>query len=203
MFLSFSTSEPPIKRFAQRHSTRKIDAIASRDLGVALARQSTSSSFGSGSLVRTETASSVLAGLNINQSTSNDGARSAPSGPTAERNKRPSSPATRGRDDSVHKRQRAHSPPPHSAPPPHVRDRDRGREGPPPRRRFQSPSFEREGGRDGHGPPRREREDAGEKPVTLPPIISWFVGTLPTPASFEGRLNPLLAVVYHVIGQLK
>ena len=68
-----------------------------------------------------------------------------------------------------------------------VRERDRDRWEGPPRRRG-SPSYDR-GERDRDGPPRRmEREQPEEKPVTIPPVISWFVGQLPTPAAFNGML---------------
>jgi hypothetical protein len=36
-----------------------------------------------------------------------------------------------------------------------------------------------------------EKEKEEEKPsVTLPPIVSWFVGTLPESTKFDGRCQP-------------
>jgi hypothetical protein len=52
--------DPPIKRFAQRHIYLGTDAIAQRDLGVALARKESTSS--AGSLTRTETQQSFVFG---------------------------------------------------------------------------------------------------------------------------------------------
>src|ERR1700761_9794308 len=55
--------DPPIKRFAQRHTYHSTDAIAARDLGVAIVRQNsgtTSSSSSANSLGRTDTQSSLL-----------------------------------------------------------------------------------------------------------------------------------------------
>lgn len=115
--------------------------------------------------------------------------------------KRASSPDHKRRDDRgadygapAHKRQRPMSPPP-----PRERDRDRDRDrwdGPPPsRRRYASPpAWERERERDAVVAPRRDRvpppEKEEEKPVSsLPPIISWFVGELPSPSSFDGEIS--------------
>lgn len=183
-FLLGPSLDPPIKRFAQRHTYLGTDAIAARDLGFAMARQggaasATGSNFGG----RTETQASLN---NASGSSSH---------------KRATSPDHKRRDDrgadygpGGYKRQRAMSPPP---PPPRDRDRDRDRDrwdGPPPaRRRYASPpAYERERERDAVVAPRRDRpppppEREEEKPVvSLPPIISWFVGTLPAPSSFDG-----------------
>ncbi|KZP19108.1 Suf-domain-containing protein [Athelia psychrophila] len=164
-------NDPPIKRFAQRHIYLGTDAIAARDLGFALARQAGPNQPTGNPLARTETQS--MSNLN-----------NVP-GSSSSNNKRPASPDYRKREDRppadhgpAHKRARPMSP---------VRDRDRGDrwEGPP--RRRGSPSYDRERERD--VPPRRmEREHPEEKPVTIPPVISWFVGQLPTPAAFNGPI---------------
>ncbi|KAF7984888.1 hypothetical protein HWV62_10883 [Athelia sp. TMB] len=162
------SSDPPIKRFAQRHIYLGTDAIAAQDLGFALAKQTGSGQTTGNSLARTETQQSLT------NSTGGGGS-----------NKRPASPEYRKRDDRpsadhgpAHKRARPMSP---------VRERDRDRWEGPPRRRG-SPSYDR-GERDRDGPPRRiEREQPEEKPVAIPPVISWFVGQLPTPAAFNGPI---------------
>lgn len=69
-----------------------------------------------------------------------------------------------------------------------VRDRDRDRWDGPPRRRG-SPTYDR-GERDREVPPRRmEREQPEEKSVVIPPVITWFIGQLPTPSAFNGVLT--------------
>lgn len=110
--------------------------------------------------------------------------------------KRPSSPDHRRREDSrapdygpPAKRQRG-SPPP--------RDRDRERWDGPPRRRHGSPPHwgERERDRDGPSSRRFKQEDReDEKPVVLPPVLSWFVGMLPAPAAFDGMFSSAVAMV--------
>ncbi|KAG5641047.1 hypothetical protein DXG03_006292 [Asterophora parasitica] len=170
-------TDPSIKRFAQRHIYLGTDAIAARDLGFAMARKATTSQ----PLGRTETAHSL----------SSTGATASGSNPP---HKRPVSPDYRKRDErggggdysQSHKRARPLSPPP--------RERERDRWDPPPRRRFSpppQPAWERENRERAPLPPPRasappqEREE--EKPK-IPNIISWFVGELPTPASFDEML---------------
>ena len=118
--------------------------------------------------------------------------------------KRPPSPeSTRRRDErdyASHKRQRV-------SPPPRDRDRDRDRDREwerdrdrdrdrreVTRRRYGTPPpWERDRERERDGPSRRpyEKDKEEEKPsVTLPPIVSWFVGTLPEPSKFDGRSQP-------------
>lgn len=154
--------DPPIKRFAQRHNYLSTDAIASRDLGFGVARQGVGSSSSSGSIGRSDTLTSLTSAT-----------QSSPNIPSER--KRPSSPPDKRRDD---KRQRGNSP---------LRDRGDRRDGPPSRRRFNSPPRERERDWDNsRGRTEREEEKPSEKPVVVPPIVSWFVGTLPDPASFDG-----------------
>jgi cleavage stimulation factor subunit 3 len=151
-----------------------------------MARQAGTGSTGSnsgGNVARADTMGTILSANQLGSS-----------------HKRPQSPGDyKRRDDrssgadygSSHKRQRPLSPPP-------VRERERDRErdrwdGPPPsRRRYASPlPWERERERD-LAPPRRERLPPSEKdddkpPLSaLPPILSWFVGMLPSPNSFDG-----------------
>ncbi|THH17582.1 hypothetical protein EW146_g3251 [Bondarzewia mesenterica] len=166
-------NDPPIKRFAQRHTYHSTDAIASRDLGVAMARQAGSPGSwngSSGSLVRTETQQSLL-GPSSTQNSSQG--QHVP--------KRAPSPDHKRRSDdygvSVHKRPRASSP---------GRDRDRW-EGHG-RRRYASPSWDRD--REKDVPPVRKpiKDVEEEKGVVLPSVLSWFVGTLPPPSSFDGPI---------------
>jgi len=165
-------TDPPIKRFAQRHIYLGTDAIASRDLGFAMARQ-TGAAGSSNSLTRTDTQQSLLSNSNHQTGGGNTS------------HKRPASPDYRKRDDrpssdygSAHKRPRPMSPP--------IRDRDRERWDGPPRRRAGSPGWDRDRDRDAPPPRRIEREREEEKGVVLPPVISWFVGQLPAPSAFDG-----------------
>jgi len=178
-------ADPPLKRFAQRHTYLGTDAIASRDLGVALIRQHS-----------TTTNASIKVENSINATASAT-------------SKRPPSPESgRRRDErdyASHKRQRV-------SPPPRDRDRDRDwerdrerdrdrREGT--RRRYGSPSpWERDRERERDGSSRRphEKEKEEEKPsVTLPPIVSWFVGTLPESSKFDGRFQPHIRCLLPVL----
>lgn len=158
-------TDPPIKRFAQRHMYSSIDAIASRDLGAAVARKSVkNSSFG-----RQDTVS----GIQNTSSTNGHGGAV----------KRPGSPDYRKREE--HKRPRANSP---------VRDRERwtdGREGPS-RRRYSPPPKVRE--RERPPPPRREIKEE-EKPVTLPHVLHWFHSQLPPASVFDGALPFVLCLM--------
>ena len=189
--LSNFVSDPPIKRFAQRHTYHSTDAIAARDLGVAIVRQNSgtaSYSSSNNSLGRTETQTSLLASGNTPQSTP------APTAPPAQ-HKRPPSPDHKRRDSDTHgpsqyKRARASSPP--------GRDRDRwdGHGGG--RKRYNSPSWDRDRDRDLPPPPqapqRRAREQEEEKTVNVPSVISWFVGTLPGPSAFDGKWSYIAVV---------
>ncbi|KAI0637539.1 Suf-domain-containing protein [Trametes polyzona] len=181
-------NDTPIKRFAERHKYLNIDAIAVRDLGFVLGRQS-SRGTGSGNLLRTETLQSLLT------PTAKDTPPLAPSS-----SKRAASPEHRRREESrteyPSKRQRPTSP---------VRERDRdwreGRDGPR-GRRHNSPMWERDRERD--APSRRsfkeEREE--DKGVVLPSVLSWFIGTLPTASSFDGpvfRTDDLMQVFRNAV----
>ncbi|KAF9474614.1 Suf-domain-containing protein [Pholiota conissans] len=184
-------SDPPIKRLAQRHMYLGTDAIADRDLGFAYARRGPGASGGIG---RTETSNSLLP----NSQTSN-----AP--PPTTQHKRGASPDyPRKREEgrgggggggdysSGHKRARPQSPAPRSGT---DRDRDSRWDGPS-RRRFspQPPAqWDRDdrgpggSGRGGREPPAsRERDEDKPRPAQLPGILSWFIGELPTPSSFDG-----------------
>ncbi|KAH9978134.1 hypothetical protein BGW80DRAFT_1285995 [Lactifluus volemus] len=183
-------NDPPIKRFAQRHTYHSTDAIAARDLGVAIVRQSsgtTSSGSSSNSLGRTDTQTSLLASANTPQPTP------TPAAPTQQ--KRPSSPDHKRRDSDSHgppqyKRARASSPP--------GRDRDRWEGHGNGRKRYNSPTWDRDRDRDRDVPaPRRARDQEEEKAVSVPSVISWFIGTLPGPSAFDGpvfRTDDLMQV---------
>ncbi|KAF9567671.1 Suf-domain-containing protein [Agrocybe pediades] len=185
-------SDPPIKRLAQRHIYLGTDAIAERDLGFAIARRgnvaATSASFD-----RLNASQGSLANL--------QNSSSSMSQPSHSNNKRAASPEHRvkreeGRGDYAagHKRPRPASPAR-----PSERDRDGRWEGPSQRRRFSPPpppSWERDdrgpnagrGGRDNAPPGRAQERDDDKRPgqAALPPVISWFIGELPAPSSFDG-----------------
>ncbi|KAA1478447.1 Suf-domain-containing protein [Dentipellis sp. KUC8613] len=195
-------NDPPIKRFAQRHTYHSTDAIASRDLGLAMARQTSngSTSGSSPSLGRTETQQSLL-GPPPSQPPPAPVQTHAPAPPP--QHKRAPSPEAKRREDSygppAYKRQRPSSPPPRDRWEGHGRrrynspswDRDRDRDGPPPRGRG--------GGPIGGPPPPKEEE---EKTVTLPLPIAKFVGALPNPATFDGpvfRTDDLMQVFRNAV----
>ena len=158
-----------------------IDAIADRDLGFAMARKATATN----SLGKSETQQSLMS-----------------SGPT-QGTKRMASPDYRSkREDNrggsgdynpqVSKRMRPLSPPPRGV----DRDRETRWEGPSSRRRpFSPPPPSSSWDRDDRPrareplPPSRAQEREEEKPrqVSIPPVISWFVGDLPAASSFDGE----------------
>ena len=188
-----SQKDPPIKRFAQRHMYLGIDAIADRDLGVAMARKATATN----SLGKSETQQSLFS-----------------SGPT-QGTKRMASPDYRGKREDNRggsgggggsgdyniqgsKRMRPSSPPPRGV----DRDREpRWEGGPSSRRRPFSPppptsSWDRDDrpprGREPLPPSRtQEREEEKPRQVSIPPVVSWFVGELPTASSFDGNFFKL------------
>lgn len=172
--------DPPIKRFAERHKYLGCDAIAVRDLGFTFGR-------GNGSANKTE--------AQPTPSPTTQPSSQAP--PAAAPAKRPVSPDHRRRDESrsssdypPSKRQRPVSPP-------RGHDRDRWGDGRG-RGRYASPSpWERERERDGGHGRKYEREREEDKSVAIPPVLSWFVGMLPSPASFDGpvfRTDDLMQV---------
>ncbi|KAI0922183.1 hypothetical protein AcW1_004043 [Taiwanofungus camphoratus] len=182
-------SDPPIKRFAERHKYLGTDAIAVRDLGFVFGRpgsNSASRSNGS-SLGRTDTQLSLISTQAMSQPQT-----------TPSSSKRPSSPDHRRRDEGRSsdygpppKRQRPTSPP---------RERDRDRWDGMPRRRHGTPPWERDRERD--GPRRFKEEKEEEKAVVLPPVLSWFVGMLPSPAAFDGpvfRTDDLMQVFRNAV----
>ncbi|KIJ12905.1 hypothetical protein PAXINDRAFT_117668 [Paxillus involutus ATCC 200175] len=166
-------TDPPIKRFAQRHTYLGTDAIAARDLGFAMAgRQQVGPGSSSSIEKRTDSLVSITSTAHIQ--------------PPQPPPKRQPSPDLKRREDSVKpdfappaKRPRPSSP---------IRDRDRDRfsDGPA-RKRFGSPAgWEKDRDRELHTIKRdREHED---KSSNLPAVLSWFVGQLPNPASFDGPI---------------
>ncbi|KAH7921985.1 Suf-domain-containing protein [Leucogyrophana mollusca] len=174
-------SDPPIKRFAQRHTYLGTDAIAARDLGFAMAARQPTVLGPSGLSGPLEKRTDSLPSISCN-------AHMPSSQPTT--SKRPSSPDYKRREGSA--RPSDSGPPtkrarPMSPPPPRDRDRDRW-DGPPSRRRFGSPAaWERERERE-LLPIKRERERDDEKGPSLPGVLSWFVGQLPSPSSFDGPI---------------
>ena len=167
-----------------------IDAIADRDLGFAMARKATATS----SLGKSETQQSLMS-----------------SGPT-QGTKRVASPDYRSKrednrggsggsadyNNQGSKRMRPSSPPPRGG---GDRDRETRWEGPSSRRRPFSPppptsSWDRDDRPRGREPlpPSRTQEREEEKPrqVSIPPVISWFVGDLPAASSFDGEFSTFL-----------
>ena len=102
--------------------------------------------------------------------------------------KRQQTPELKRREESV---KPEFAPPAKRPRPMSPRDRDRDRFADGPRRRFGSPApWEKDRDREPH-PVKRERE-LDEKTTTLPAVLSWFVGQLPNPASFDGQLRLLV-----------
>ncbi|THU98597.1 Suf-domain-containing protein [Dendrothele bispora CBS 962.96] len=183
-------NDPPIKRFAQRYSYLSIDAIASRDIGVAMAKKEAQlAQLKDKESNRTLGATASLASINGSGNGSSSGSlkRQADDGFGSGPSAGPFSGAGPGRRRGVdgdhghgNKRQRASSPPP--------RDRDRdwegsggsGRGGR--RGRFSSPPGDIPKGRGKHQEPVKDEE----KPVQLPSALSWFIGQLPAPNTFDG-----------------
>ncbi|KAI0734823.1 Suf-domain-containing protein [Fomitopsis betulina] len=182
------TNDPPIKRFAERYKYLGTDAIAIRDLGFTLSRQGSGSSRANGTstLGRTDTQMSLLSNASQPQS--------APS-----TSKRPQSP------DPPRRREESRAPdygPPVKRARGGSRERDRERWDGSSRRRYNSPGWERERDRDSsvRWSVREEREE--EKPVTIPPVLSWFVGVLPVPSAFDGpvfRTDDLMQVFRNAV----
>ncbi|KAG6887539.1 hypothetical protein C0995_014547 [Termitomyces sp. Mi166 len=178
-------ADPPIKRFAQRHTYLGTDAIAAQDLGFALARKAPQA------LGRTETTTSVTTS-NPGSVGSIGGSGGSGTNINAASHKRPASPDYRKREErggggggdysQSHKRARGMSPPP----PRNERDRDRWDAPPSSRRRHSPPppNWDRDGRERAPLPPPREEEKP--KVPSLPNVISWFIGELPTPTSFDG-----------------
>lgn len=172
--------DPPIKRFAQRHTYLGTDAIAARDLGFAMAgRQPAGSSPSTSSIEkRTDSLLSITSAAHMP--------------PTQPPPKRQPSPELKRREESVKpdfappaKRARPMSPP---------RDRDRDRFSEGPRRRIGSPAaWEKDRDREPH-PMKRDREPE-DKTTTLPAVLTWFVGQLPNPASFDGQFHPVVRLL--------
>ncbi|KAI6155947.1 hypothetical protein BKA82DRAFT_4084195 [Pisolithus tinctorius] len=172
-------TDPPIKRFAQRHTYLGTDAIAARDLGFAMAARQpaaggNAATSAGGLERRTESLQSMMPLSHV---------------PQAQTSKRHSTPDLKRREDSVKpdfgppsKRQRPLTPP-------RERDRDRSA-GPPHRRRLASPAgWEKERDRElGHL--KRDRDE--DKPSPLPTVLSWFVGQLPNPAAL--MVSPIFRV---------
>ncbi|TBU57853.1 Suf-domain-containing protein [Dichomitus squalens] len=190
-------NDPPIKRFAERHKYGNVDSIATRDLGFVLSRGSSggtrTNGSSSGLLGRTDTLQSI-----VSETAAKSASTPTPHGSSTSSTKRASSPDHRRRDESrdyPSKRARAGSPGP-------VRGRDRDRWDGPPHRRHGSPMWDRERERD-VPPPRRFKEEREEdKGVQLPSVLSWFIGTLPTPNSFDGpvfRTDDLMQVFRNAV----
>ncbi|KAI1792566.1 Suf-domain-containing protein [Ganoderma leucocontextum] len=189
-------NDPPIKRFAERHKYSHVDSIATRDLGFVLSRSGSGGARTNGSsglLGRSDTLQSIVSDTVAKSATPTQGSSSS---------KRASSPDHRRRDESrdyPSKRARPSSPGP-------GRGRDRERWDGPPHRRHGSPMWERERERDAPPPPpprgRFKEEKEEDKGVQLPNVLTWFIGTLPSPDSFDGpvfRTDDLMQVFRNAV----
>ncbi|KAK7438024.1 mRNA 3'-end-processing protein rna14 [Stygiomarasmius scandens] len=181
-------NDPPIKRFAQRYTYLNIDAIASRDIGVAMAKKESQLAHQKERERERLGVNPSLATINGSGSGSSSGSlkRQAEDGPASGLASGPgaggSGPGRRRGGDGDHghgsKRQRASSPASRDR-----GDRDwegggggggRGRRG-----RFASPDVK---GRGKHQDTSKEED----KPPQLPSALSWFIGQLPAPSTFDG-----------------
>lgn len=182
--------DPAIKRFAERHKYLGCDAIAVCDLGFSLRSGGSSGKTNGASTAKSETQQTVNANTSASQNQ-----------PQAHVTKRPSSPDHRRRDDSrsgdygpPSKRQRPGSP---------ARGHDRDRWEGSGRRRHGSPSpWDREREREGTHGRKNDRDREDDKDVTLPPILSWFIGALPAAPAFDGEpLARQMAVIILTFGR--
>ena len=160
-----------------------IDAIADRDLEFAMARKATATS----TLGKSETQQSISG---LNQGTKRMASPDYRN--KREDNNRGGSGGSADYNGQGSKRMRPSSPPPRGV----DRDREMRWEGPSSRRRpFSPPPPTSSWDRDDRPrareplPPSRAQEREEEKPrqVSIPPVISWFVGDLPTASSFDGE----------------
>ncbi|KAH7918139.1 Suf-domain-containing protein [Leucogyrophana mollusca] len=174
-------SDPPIQRFAQRHTYLGTDAITTRDLGLAMATRQPTALGLSGSSRPLEKRTGALLSLS-----SNAGMLSSQLNTSSER---PLPPDYKRREGSARpsdsgpptKRARPMSPPP-------PRDRNRDRRDGPSRRRFGGlATWEVERDRE-LLPFERESERGDENGPSLPGVLSWFVGQLPSVSSFDGPI---------------
>lgn len=184
-------SDPPMRRFAQRHAYSNVDAIAIRDLGWLPGGTSGSSGSSNGSLRHENSLSAV---------------GSSGSLPGNSVQKRPATSPERGRTGIGRSLSQDLGPPPPKrareiSPPPRERDRDRRdrdrdrRDMPPPqRRRYGSPDWGRGSpprrGSEAHGRSDWDRDGSGTDDRTLggvPPAVAWFLGQVPPAPSFDGE----------------
>ncbi|KAJ7618475.1 Suf-domain-containing protein [Roridomyces roridus] len=171
-------NDPPIKRFAQRHASRTIDAIAEHDLGVAMSRKQVSAN-----IIKSTGSYPPSSSFNQNGSGNGSGNPLSPTNsfsipnPNPNPNKRPPPPPDRKRendykrprpDDRTERRRYSPPPPPPAQSGPSTSAWERDRDNKPPLRRDVPP------------PPR------DDKPVTLPPILHRFIAQLPPAETFNG-----------------
>lgn len=192
--------DPPIKRFAQRHSFLNIDGIANRDLGFALSRHTIG-------LSRTDTIPTINIGAPGPSSagvvSAASQAATATASPARRAQQSPERPPGRHNyGQGPHKRQRDLTPPVREREREWERDRDR-RGGPSRDRRFASPAYDN---RDRERSPPRRAPQAPEREehprVTVPQVLSTFVGSLPPPNTFDGpvfRTDDLMQLLRNAV----
>ncbi len=165
-------TDPPIKRFAERHKYMNIDSIATRDFGFVLnlrsaaARANGSSS--SGLLGRTDILQSIVS--ESAKTSSQTQSSSLKRGSLSDHRDYPSKRARPGSPSRAH---------------------DRDRWDGPSHRRHGSPAWDRRE-RERDGPPstsRRFKDEREEKGVQLPVVISEFIGALPAANTFDGECH--------------
>ncbi|TDL17626.1 Suf-domain-containing protein [Rickenella mellea] len=194
-----------IKRFAQRHTYLNIDAIANRDLGLAMLNNSRNLGIGRTETLSFNSNSQPSSGMQSSQSQIIGGSGLAKRPPSPERSRRGDDQQRSGDYGPPHKKSRPMSPPP---PPLRDRDRDRDRdrwEPPPPKgRRYGSPMYDRDRERERDRSPIRRPEKEREEPEKppIPQVLSWFLGTLQPPTSFDGpkfRVDDLMQVFRNAV----
>ena len=168
-----------------------IDAIADRDLGFAMARKATATN----PLGKSETQQSLMSS-GLHQGTK----RVASPDYRSKREDNRGGSGGSGDYNQGSKRMRPSSPPRGVD-----RDRETRWEGPSSRRRpFSSPPPTSAWDRDERPrareplPPSRAQEREEEKPrqVSIPPVISWFVGDLPAASSFDGDYSTFFSFFF-------
>ncbi|KAJ1309611.1 hypothetical protein OPQ81_006383 [Rhizoctonia solani] len=202
-------NDPPIKRFANRYTYLGVDTIASNDLGFKVVRQTGSSAGGASASPPNNVAKRAAspprrapdppAKRFKGQGSDNDRAREQEREREREQRDRD---RERERDRMERERERERLEREKERERERERERDRGDrrgggrwEGPSSRRPNSPPPFRR-----GYDGPGRRHEDAHDE-GGIPPLVSKFVASLPTPQSFDGpvfRTDDLLTLFKNV-----
>ncbi|TDL17624.1 hypothetical protein BD410DRAFT_831360 [Rickenella mellea] len=186
----------------QLQLSQKPESIANRDLGLAMLNNSRNLGLGRTETLSVNSNSQPSSGMQSqSQIIGGSGLAKRPSSPERPRRDEPQ----RGDYGPSHKKSRPLSPPP---PPLRDSDRDRDRDRwdpPPPKgRRYGSPMYDRDRERDRDRSPMRRPEKEREEPEKppIPQVLSWFLGTLQPPTSFDGpkfRVDDLMQVFRNAV----